>query len=646
MPNLAMNPPAHKTTKQPLLELSMHAMIDETERGILHRNGKAERWLEPGLYRFWSWSATLKVTHIPLSKGYCSWTPEIHALMPANAGVEVVVESHQAAVLTIDGNPTECLSPGRYILWQLRARVQVALFDMREPVAVMPEAFAALLLKDALMVQAVAETERGLLILDGKPAAWLDAGKHYIWKRHRKVEVRVLDLEKGFAPWTPELNALKPEGVSEEVTIEPHQGAVIKVGGKYTAWLEAGRWVLWQVHKRTQAILYDLNQPFASLDDAQAKVVPSTHLGIHQLADHERGVLVVNGKVAAWLGEGKHRIWQRDLAVSVRRIDLSTGFCPFTPELQRLVPPAEATRLTVAQDEIAIIYRSEQLQACVPSGHYLLWQVREPVRADTHSVKPIISTIPENCWACVPSNIMTVHTIHPYERGLLYVDGQLQSVLDAGRHALNVLHRSVRVEVVDLREQELQIVGQEIMTADKITLRVNLIVKFRVVDPVLSVQQQTALRDTLYSEAQMAARRYVAGASLDRLLESRLEARTMMSEQLAPRTATWGVEILQIDLKDVILPGDMKHLLNQVLEAEKKASATLITRREEIAATRSQINTARMMDHHPTLMRLKELDVLREVASKIEHLTVVTSTEQLIQHLRPSALPPKSPSDS
>jgi hypothetical protein len=621
----------------------MRFNIDDTERAILYRNGAPYRWLDPGIYSFWTWGASLKLTRVPLALGFSPWTPEVAALMPRDAGSDVTIEPHQVAVLTLDGKPSSVLLPGRYILWQLRARVQAAIFDTNHPIAPIPEAFAPLL-SDHLSPHALSETERGLLILNGKPAAWLTAGKHFAWSPHqqRKVEVRRLNLDLGYAPWTPELAALLPPDTAEEVTIEPHQGAVLRVGGKYTAWLEPGRYLLWQVHKHTQAILYDLSLPLSPLDDAQAKVVPPSHLSTQILADHERALLSVNGKATHWLDPGKHRLWQRDLSLTLRRFDLTAGFSPFLPELEPLLPPDAATKLSVSPDEVALIFRADQLQACVTAGHYLLWQAREPVRAERFSALPLRCEIPDPYWAVIPPAVLSIFTVHPYERGVLYADGKLAAVLDAGRHPINALHRSLRLDLIDLREQELQIAGQEIMTADKVTLRVNLILKFRVTDPVLCTQHQSSLRDSLYSEAQMAVRRFIASSSIDNLLESRLDVASSMAAQVCARASAWGVEVLQLDLKDVILPGDMKHLLNQVIEAEKKASANLITRREEVAATRSQINTARMMDHHPTLMRLKELDVLREVASKIEHLTVISTPDHLLQHLHTPS-PPKPP---
>lgn len=98
-------------------------------------------------------------------------------------------------------------------------------------------------------------------------------------------------------------------------------------------------------------------------------------------------------------------------------------------------------------------------------------------------------------------------------------------------------------------------------------------------------------------------------------------------------------------MKDVILPGEMKEILNRVVEAEKVAQANLIKRREETAATRSLLNTARLMDENPTLMRLKELETLEKVTAKIDKLTVYGGLEGVPGGVSPPGflLPPRIP---
>jgi regulator of protease activity HflC (stomatin/prohibitin superfamily) len=106
-----------------------------------------------------------------------------------------------------------------------------------------------------------------------------------------------------------------------------------------------------------------------------------------------------------------------------------------------------------------------------------------------------------------------------------------------------------------------------------------------------------------------------------------------MRAELAERAATWGAAILDMDLKDIVLPGEMKTILNQVIEAEKRAAANVILRREETAATRSLMNTAKLLEQSPTLLRLKELEAWKEIAEKVDQLTLVATPAELCSRL-------------
>jgi regulator of protease activity HflC (stomatin/prohibitin superfamily) len=249
------------------------------------------------------------------------------------------------------------------------------------------------------------------------------------------------------------------------------------------------------------------------------------------------------------------------------------------------------------------------------------------------SLEPLRPSIPEGFWALVPTAQVQTVLVLPFERALVHVDGVLREVLTEGRAAYSTLNRKLEVMRVDLREQEVQILGQELMTRDKVTLRLNLVVKFRVTDPVKAVQSVASLRDALYSEAQMSARHFVAELNLDQLLERRSEAVAPMAEALRERAASWGAEVLKLDVKDLVLPGEMKLLLNQVIEAEKKAAAQVIMRREEVASTRSMANTAQMLERNPALLRLKELEAFKEIASAIPNLTLVMGQPDLLRSL-------------
>jgi regulator of protease activity HflC (stomatin/prohibitin superfamily) len=153
------------------------------------------------------------------------------------------------------------------------------------------------------------------------------------------------------------------------------------------------------------------------------------------------------------------------------------------------------------------------------------------------------------------------------------------------------------------------------MTADKVTLRINIDVTYRLVDPARAVSATDDVRQALYREVQHALRAAVAARELDALLVGKDETAREVEQALRGRAAELGLALTSVGIRDLILPGEMKELMNKVTEAKKAAEANLIARREETAAIRSQANTARLLVENPTLMRLRELEVLEKIAA-------------------------------
>jgi regulator of protease activity HflC (stomatin/prohibitin superfamily) len=168
---------------------------------------------------------------------------------------------------------------------------------------------------------------------------------------------------------------------------------------------------------------------------------------------------------------------------------------------------------------------------------------------------------------------------------------------------------------VDLRETMLDIGGQEIMTADKVTLRLNAVVTYHVGDAHKALSVTDDARQALYREAQLALRAVIGLRELDRFLADKDALAHELETIVRQRVAGLGLEVISLGIRDVILPGEMKELMNKVTEAKKAAEANLIVRREETAAMRSQANTAKLLEGNATLMRLRELEVLERVAA-------------------------------
>jgi len=139
--------------------------------------------------------------------------------------------------------------------------------------------------------------------------------------------------------------------------------------------------------------------------------------------------------------------------------------------------------------------------------------------------------------------------------------------------------------------------------------------------------------DYVYKVVQLALREAVGARSLDDLLQDKEALSGAVFDRVAKQIAANGLELETIGVKDIILPGEMKDLLNQVVQAQKSAEANIIKRREETAATRSLSNTARMLADNPTLMRLKELETLEKVVTRINTLNVSGGLDSVMNDL-------------
>ena len=206
--------------------------------------------------------------------------------------------------------------------------------------------------------------------------------------------------------------------------------------------------------------------------------------------------------------------------------------------------------------------------------------------------------------------------------GLYFRNGQFIETLKPGKYAFWKNVDNVKLYHKDLRMQYVDISGQEIMTNDRVTLRINAIVHYHIVDPLKSVSKSDDLLQTLYRESQLVLRSIIGIYDLEKLLTDKNSLIDLLESNLAAKTKELGIAIDSFGIRDIILPGDMKELMNKVIEAKKMSEANLISRREEIAAMRSQVNTAKMIEDNPTLMRLKELEVLEKIAvnSKLQVL--------------------------
>jgi hypothetical protein len=343
------------------------------------------------------------------------------------------------------------------------------------------------------------------------------------------------------------------------------------------------------------------------------------------IKDDERGLLMRNGRFEELLPPGKRAIFDfwREMTVEVVKVMRAE----LTPEkallMQKTHPSLAAEHLAIVQagptDVALVSFDGDPKHLVLPNTTRAFWKTLTSVDVemiDTSEMR--IAKRHVDKIDLTRTSIAVSAVVEPHEAALLIVDGALQGEpLGPGRYAFWQVGRIVRVQKVDLRPQPLEVTAQEILTKDRIAIRVTLTAFYRVIDPVMAATSTSDLSNTLYRLVQFAIREAVATRTLDDILAARDTIDQEVRAYVEGRAKALGAEVGEIGVKDVILPGDVRDLLNKVVEAERVAKANLIRRQEETAATRSLLNTAKLMENNPLLIRLKELEALEKLVEKV-----------------------------
>jgi regulator of protease activity HflC (stomatin/prohibitin superfamily) len=341
--------------------------------------------------------------------------------------------------------------------------------------------------------------------------------------------------------------------------------------------------------------------------------------------DGERALVRRNGRFERVLEPGRHRLLDptRELAAEVFAV-VRAEFPADRYAVLKAARPDLAADLFEAVEtragEIAIVkLDGRPVLVLGPWSTRVYWKVATRVeveRIDVASepkVAPRYLTMIDRARSAYVSETV----IENHEAGLLYVEGRFVERLAPGRHAYWSVDRKVEVKRLDLRPQAVEITAQEMLTKDRIALRVTLTAFRRIVDPERAVGAVVDVDAWLYRLVQFAIREAVAARTLDEVLAAKNALDQELRAFVRERLAETGIEVTELGVKDVILPGEIRELVNKVVEAERTAKANLIRRQEETAATRSLLNTARLMEDNPLLLRLKELESLERLVEKV-----------------------------
>ncbi len=347
------------------------------------------------------------------------------------------------------------------------------------------------------------------------------------------------------------------------------------------------------------------------------------------ITENERGFLTVNGKFSKMLGAGKYRICGNKeievVAISAKAISLKSKI----PQALLAQDPdfaAQTTAIECKNGEYLFHFVNGVFQELITqAGTHYFW-----AQYDTHTFEsedPTKVYISEKFLpyiSYIPGMYYERANVFEREKGLLYINHKFERILEPGCYFYwSAYTQTIRAERYPDGLVKKDVVGQEILTADKVSLRINCVCNYRITDFLaLGKEIGENYEELLHDCVQLALREYVGKHTIDQILESKQEMSEYLSAAVVEKGKQLHLAIEQVAVKDIILPGEVRDIMNTVLIAEKKAQASVIARREEVASTRSLLNTARLMEENETLYKLKEMEYVERICEKVGNINL------------------------
>jgi regulator of protease activity HflC (stomatin/prohibitin superfamily) len=287
----------------------------------------------------------------------------------------------------------------------------------------------------------------------------------------------------------------------------------------------------------------------------------------------------------------------------------------------------------VADGTLALHFVNERFQDVLRPGRYAFWNVAEKHAIQTVQTDDPMAAgeLPAWLFDAIDPSLFEEHCVKSWEKARLFYDGRFIRLLDEGIYRFWNNGVRVVVETVDTRLLQMDIQGQELLSADKVTLRINFVLRYRISDYVQVATKVKDYAEQLRVQAQLALREFVGQHRLDAILDGKEELAGFVLARLKAHEQDYFVDVADTNVKDIILPGEIRDIMNTVLVAEKRAQANVIARREEVASTRSLMNMAKLMEENAMLMRLKEMEYLERLFEKVDTITVHGGSDLLGQ---------------
>ncbi len=354
------------------------------------------------------------------------------------------------------------------------------------------------------------------------------------------------------------------------------------------------------------------------------------------------GLVLINGDFKKVITNGSYWFWANEEIFIYEKDTLFNAPIDLNVALMYSELVESLTIVEVKDNEIAIQFEEGRFKTILQSGKYAYWKgVKNYTYTHVDLDKiDIPETINKQLIISKLATYVRTYTVESFEKGLLIIDGKFERILEGGTYYWLKNNISIHIAKADMRQLQLEISGQEILTKDKASLRLNFFVQYHITDIKTALFENKDYEKHLYVLLQLALREYVGGFTFDELLEKKDAIGQFILDFTAEKVKALGVELKGAGVRDIILPGEMKEIMNQVLIAEKKAQANVIMRREETASTRSLLNTAKLMEDNAMLWKLKEMEYVEKIADKVNTISV-SGNGQILEQLKQIFISPK-----
>lgn len=350
--------------------------------------------------------------------------------------------------------------------------------------------------------------------------------------------------------------------------------------------------------------------------------------------ENQRGLLFKNGKFVKMLSSGKYRTFG-DKTIEAQDIDKALGSQSASLDvlLKDKTIASETACAEVGDRQLALHFIDGKFSEALCHGKYAYFNTynkHEFTMIDISSPE-VSGEIPEYIFSKIPAYLYTKIEVAEHQKARLYFNQRFIRLLDAGTYYFWKTDIKVDVGFADIRLTKMDITGQEILTQDKVSVRVNFVCNYRITDFIKVKTEIDDDEEQIHVAAQLALRDFIGKYRIDEILENKEQLSQYVFDRLKTRESGFYVEFTDAGVKDIILPGEIRDIMNTVLVAEKRAQANVITRREEVASTRSLLNTAKLMDENKTLYKLKELEYVERICENVGNINVNGSGDILSQ---------------